>query len=460
MAKQLFMNPLALSVGHEFPPHIGADIVLCTYTPCRLAYYKFSVDGMNVVIFNLTCFFVPLALVLGWGTSEVWRHHNAVPVVAVGLCSIIPLSYYLGSAVSSISAQSTFAVGAFLNASFGSLIEVILYVLSIKKGLHELVTSAITGSLLVSMLAIPGISMIVGGLKRKDLTFNPNAAGVSCTMLILCIVGIQIPTVFYHLYSSFQLECSHCDPQAGGRENCGTCRLLSVPMNATMDSFYRDRARPVMFAAAIVMPIVYLVGLMFTLRTHSYIYSIPLPSPPSGEGTGKAGGHSAIWGKWKCLVIMVLATSVFALIAESIVDSFQDALQSLGIPLAFAGLTVVAIVPSIAEIVNAIMFSMKGNISLAMEIGNVGALQMCLIQMPLLVLFSEVIGVGDSGEGFVLILPTLNLYAIIFGVLILCYLSVDGLANYLEGTCLVAIWIILLVAFWYVPASETSVVGG
>ena len=40
------------------------------------------------------------------------------------LLSVIPLSYFIGMAVASISAQSTIGVGAVINATFGSLIEV------------------------------------------------------------------------------------------------------------------------------------------------------------------------------------------------------------------------------------------------------------------------------------------------------------------------------------------------
>jgi Ca2+:H+ antiporter len=69
------------------------------------------------------------------------------------LMSIVPLAYYIGMAVSSISAQSTFAVGAVLNATFGSMIELILYCSAIKMGtLDELVQSAVTGNVFLCLI--------------------------------------------------------------------------------------------------------------------------------------------------------------------------------------------------------------------------------------------------------------------------------------------------------------------
>lgn len=41
---------------------------------------------------------------------------------------------------------------------------------------------------------------------------------------------------------------------------------------------------------------------------------------------------------------------------------------------------------------NAISFAMNGNIALSMEIGSAYALQVCLLQIPALVLFSAVHG--------------------------------------------------------------------
>jgi Ca2+:H+ antiporter len=90
----------------------------------------------------------------------------------------------------SISVQSTFAIGAVLNATFGSIIELVLYCSAIKFGsLDELVQSAVTGSLLATMLLLPGLSMVSGGLKYKEQRFNSAAAGVSSVLLIISVIG-------------------------------------------------------------------------------------------------------------------------------------------------------------------------------------------------------------------------------------------------------------------------------
>ena len=117
-----------------------------------------------------------LSLVFGYFMGN--RIH---PVVIFGcsLLSTIPLSYYNGMAIASLSAQTSFAVGALINASFGSIIELILYVVSIRSKLEDVARAALTGALLGALLLIPGLSMIVGGIKYKEQKFNPAATGVS-----------------------------------------------------------------------------------------------------------------------------------------------------------------------------------------------------------------------------------------------------------------------------------------
>jgi len=154
----------------------GSNVVLCTYQAVNVSYYKYSVDGMNVVLVNLLSV-VLLTLLVGYIIPKDLRP-GSVFIFGASLISIIPLSYYIGTAVSSLSAQSNFALGAFLNASFGSIVELILYCSAIMEGdLEELVQASIVGSLLQALLLMPGLSMIAAGWKYKEQRFSPVAAG-------------------------------------------------------------------------------------------------------------------------------------------------------------------------------------------------------------------------------------------------------------------------------------------
>jgi Ca2+:H+ antiporter len=184
-----------------------AKVLLCTYKALGLQYYKYTVDGVNImfiilipfVMFVILDFFFLAPLKLG-GVLGLLSSQMVLFVMA--LLSVIPLSYFIGMAVASISAQSSIGMGAVINATFGSVIEIILYGIALAEGKGELVEGSIIGSLLAGVLLLPGTSMIGGSFKRKEQRFNARSAGVTSTMLIMAIIGTLTPTLFYEIYGT------------------------------------------------------------------------------------------------------------------------------------------------------------------------------------------------------------------------------------------------------------------
>jgi Ca2+:H+ antiporter len=113
-------------------------------------------------------------------------------IFALSLASVIPLSYFIGTAVASISAQSSVGLGAVINATFGSIIEIILYGIALNKGKGKLTEGSIIGSLMAGVLLMPGVSMISGGLKRKEQKFNSKSAGNYCKNLFSYFIHTHI----------------------------------------------------------------------------------------------------------------------------------------------------------------------------------------------------------------------------------------------------------------------------
>lgn len=87
-------------------------------------YYKYTIEGMNICLVNLMAFVV-LAIFFGY-IDHLEGTAGTETVFILSLLSVIPLAYYIGMSIANISAQSNFAVGAVLNATFGSIVELIL----------------------------------------------------------------------------------------------------------------------------------------------------------------------------------------------------------------------------------------------------------------------------------------------------------------------------------------------
>ncbi|KAL8276252.1 hypothetical protein RQP46_011326 [Phenoliferia psychrophenolica] len=563
--------------GRLFGPR--STVLLCTYRAAGLQYYKYTIDGVNILFINLlSLVFFTIADFI-WIAPWVDKHgvggvlgalagHGAIFTLA--LLSVIPLSYFIGMAVASISAQSSIGMGAVINASFGSIIEIILYCIALTQSKADLVEGSIVGSLLAGVLLMPGLSMIGGAMRRKEQRFNAKSAGVTSTMLIMAIIGILTPTLFYEIYGSFQLTCTGCDPDPSGTTtSCRTCYYEHV--DPVDDPFYKTSVRLLSFWCAGILVLSYLIGLWFSLRTHasqiwqnaqtsheqapprpltttqipqdrSSLYKRVLPShlvgakqnrdsvvgglpvayspslaaprtaksdaavpglelphgltaeefsrafevvnataeamrsqphpaihrqPSHVREVSKAeeedgqGGHDAPnWSRSKSASVLMGCTVLYAIIAEILVDMVDVVLDGSGIPEKFLGVTLFALVPNTTEFMNAISFAINGNIALSLEIGSAYALQVCLIQAPVMLAFSAFYGIGKESlihQAFTLVFPRWDVIAIIFSVFLLTYTYLEARANYYKGSILCLSYLVLIGGFAFAPAGNPTV---
>eukprot|EP01065_Artemidia_motanka_P008522 TRINITY_DN1429_c1_g2_i1.p1 TRINITY_DN1429_c1_g2~~TRINITY_DN1429_c1_g2_i1.p1 ORF type:complete len:838 (+),score=316.19 TRINITY_DN1429_c1_g2_i1:116-2629(+) len=519
LIRLLFADPLRTHISPVLPVAGRSGVVVAFLEAWEWSFFKYSWNGVNVVMLNLLAC-TPFAFLCKFGGAllgDDFVEDNSIPVMVVCLVAIIPLAYLIGHSVGAISAHTSFVVGAVLNATFGSVIELIIYFISLSKGLNKLVTAATTGALLACMLLLPGLSMLAGGVRHKEQTFNRKAGNVSAVMLLVAVTGLFMPSVYYSVFGAYELNCVSCEINNGTgtfhvvpthfddlRDNktgefdfsqltCKSCNYTEHEYR--QDKVYVDKVQPLMYSVCGVLIACYGIGLVFTLHTHSHYYDedkdveaglkpddeeeeeeelqVPTPALDKPERAPKAhahfGGEPDIvaapppapahpeWGRTTCVAIMLVGTGCFAMVSEVLVDALKPSLEQMGITEEFGGLTFIALVPCIAEFSNAIQFALQDNIKLSLEIGNIAAIQMILVQLPVLTIGSALMGKHYPSDGFVLVYPQLNLYAVLVSTLILVYLLVDGKCNYFQGISLVAVYVIMVVTFYYVPEGVSDV---
>ena len=203
-------HPLALSFNADTTYSRNgssqpSSILLCTYRAVGLKYWKYTIDGTNIFLINLIGV-VLFAIFDYWVLDLALGLHSWIVapgfVFALALFSIIPLAYFIGQAVASISAQSSMGVGAAINAFFSTIVEVFLYCVALNQGKGQLVEGSIIGSIFAGILFLPGLSMCFGAIKRKTQRFNVKSAGVTSTMLLFAVIAAFGPTLFYQIYGS------------------------------------------------------------------------------------------------------------------------------------------------------------------------------------------------------------------------------------------------------------------
>ena len=102
---------------------------------------------------------------------------------------------------------------------------------------------------------------------------------------------------------------------------------------------------------------------------------------------------------------------------------------------------------------------MNGNIALSMEIGSAYALQVCLLQIPALVLFSAFYP-GPAAPGndvdldparytFSLLFPQWDMVTVILCIFLLSYMYGEGKSNYFKGSILLLAYLVVVVGYYF-----------
>lgn len=503
---------------HQKKAYKDQSIILCTYRCCGFHYYKYTIDGTNIFFINLlvVVFFVIFDYFVLKETVELSRWFTDESFIFFScLFSIIPLAYFIGQAVASISAQSSMGVGAVINAFFSTIVEIFLYCVALNQGKAKLVEGSMIGSILGGVLLLPGLSMCGGALKRKTQRYNPRSAGVSSTMLLFAMVTMFAPSLFHQMYGTYEIRCLEGDSKT---RDWSRCRFYQPPVST--DNLYYSVLRPFAMLVAVALFLAYVCGLYFTLRTHASLIwattsheqtkpvlgDLRSPSIVSLEnhlnrntqgtsdahhqgitparshlrlnepnklkgsvipkqGTAKqmikegvevqdedeeqGGGHDAPnWSQKKSTVILLGATILYAIIAEILVDNVDAVLSHFPINPKFLGLTVFALVPNTTEFVNAISFAVSGNVALSMEIGSAYALQVVLIQIPCLAIYSIYMNFESVDKIFSLVFPRWDIVAVLISIYLFTYIYAEGKSNYFKGVILMLIYGVVLTGFY------------
>ena len=180
-------------------------ILICTYRAVGPKYWKYTVDGTNIFLINflgLVVFVIFDYFILDAALGiEAWITSPGL-LFPVALLSVIPLAYFIGQAVASISAQSSMGMGAAVNAFFSTVVEVYLYCIALNEGKGKLVEGSLVGSIFAGVLLLPGLSMCFGAIKKKTQRFNVKSQSATSTMLLFATIAAFGPTLFYKIYGA------------------------------------------------------------------------------------------------------------------------------------------------------------------------------------------------------------------------------------------------------------------
>ena len=349
------------------------------------------------------------ALVLGLFVPVSWVADLArapgVAVFAFTGIGIIPLAWFMGLATEELGKHAGPGVGGLLNATFGNATELIIALFALANGLHDVVKASLTGSIIGNILLVLGLSMFAGGLRHKSQTFSREASGIQTTMLLLAVIGLVMPDLYI---LSAEAQGSPVSP--------GLLRNLSLGI-------------------AGILLASYVLGLLFSLRTHRDIFN------PISETV-----EEARWSVRTSLVVLLAATALVAIESEILVGSLEEARSSLGLTELFVGVIIVAIVGNAAEHGSAVIMAYRNKMDLSVAIATTSTTQIALFVAPFL-LFASLLTTRVMTLDF----EVFELASIALSTGVLAAVAADGRSNWYEGVLLVMVYAIIGVAFFFHP---------
>jgi len=335
---------------------------------------------------------------------------SAVIVFAASALGIIPTAALMGRATEELAARSGPGIGGLLNVTFGNAPELIIALFALEKGLQEVVKASIVGSIIGNILLVMGAAMLAGGLGRKKQVFSRTGAAIQSSMLMLAAAALVMPAIF-ELVEGKGLP----RPGAEAVHYGGTVEHLSL-------------------AVAIVLIITYILGLVFSLKTHRDLFN---PDYEEEDGWG--------WSVRTSVIALAIAGVLVGVMSEVLVGSITEASKSVGLSEFFIGVIVVAIVGNAAEHWVAVLVAMKNKMDLAVNIAIGSSGQVALFVAPILVIASFFIGPYPLA----LVFNGFELGGILLAIMIANYVTNDGESTWFEGVQLLAVYVVFGLAFYF-----------
>jgi Ca2+:H+ antiporter len=326
--------------------------------------------------------------------------------------AIIPLAGLMGEATEKLASRLGAGVGGLLNATFGNAAELIIAMVALQKGLYDVVKASLTGSIIGNILLVLGASMVAGGIRRERQKFDRAAAGASATLLSLAALALLVPAAFH-----FVAEGAVASASLTHEREVLIERSLSLEI-------------------AIVLFVSYLLSLWFTLKTHKHLYT----------GAAEEHEHEKVNVRGAVLSLLV-ATAAVAWMSEMLVGAVEEASHVLGLTEVFVGVIVVAIIGNAAEHSTAILVAMKNHMDLSLNIAIGSSIQIALFVAPVLVFASYFTPHGPMDLRF----SAFEVLAVVAAIAVVNLVSQDGESNWLERAMLLAVYIVLAIAFFFLP---------
>ena len=285
-------------------------------------------------------------------------------------------------------------------------------IIALKNNEIRIVQASMLGSILSNILLVLGCCFIAGGIKYKEQSFNSTVASTMSSLMTVASASLIIPATLYAVMA----------------DNDGSNDNIMVLSRGT----------------SIILLLIYISYLFFQLKTHADLFD----DAEAQEGEDES---ETLLGPWAAGAVLVVITLLVAICAEYLVGSIDSIVEEAHISKTFIGLILIPIVGNAAEHVTAVIVAWKNKMDLAIGVAIGSSLQIALFVTPFLVILGWAMD-RDMSLHF----ETFETVAFFLSSLVVVLLIQDGKSNYLEGLLCLGMYIIIALAFYVLPETDTK----
>jgi Ca2+:H+ antiporter len=346
--------------------------------------------------------FIPISVVLE-------RAHVAPPLLFFSAAlAIIPIARLIVVSTEQLATRTGDAVGSLLNATFGNAPELIIALVALRAGYFDMVRASIIGAILANLMLAMGVAFFLGGLRFHTQEYNPGAARLYSSMMLMSAISLGVPSAFNRFFS----------PSGTMHEE----KLVNV-------------------GTAVVLLAAYALYLVFLLKTHPDFFQSVTGAAPEHEH------EEAPWSVGRAVGSLVAASLLAAYMSEILVGAAEGTGQALGMSQVFIGIVFLAVIGGAAESGSAIAMARKNKLDLTVGIAMGSSIQIALFVAPVLVLASGFVAPQPLELSF----SRAEIGTLFMGVLIGAIVAGDGHSNWYKGVQLVLVYAMIAILFYFLP---------
>ncbi|KAK5470018.1 hypothetical protein LTR55_011222 [Exophiala xenobiotica] len=374
--------------------------------------------------------FVPAGLAIHFARPDlhVW-------IFAINYIAMVPAANLVGFAGQQLARKLPKVTGILLETALGSVVEIVLFMVLIKKdsgtgnnasprNLVPVIQAAILGSILTNILLCLGVCFFIGGLKLKQQSSHAAISEVGSGLLLVAGFALLIPSAFFSA-----LRGSTTSSEGGG--------FTEVRL--------RNNTLKISQVTSIILIVAFLVYLWFNAHSQESIFHEVLASDEERDTDRHRDLHKAKLTFTECVIALAISLTFVTLIAIFLVEEIRDVVE-MGVPENFLGLILVPLVEKAAEHLTTADEAYDNQMNFALYHCLGPSIQTALLNAPLVV----VVGWG-LGKPMDLNFEIFMSVLLILSILVVGNFLRDGKSDYLEGALLVIVYVIIAITMWYYP---------